>query len=248
MLIPPGYEPHLAAVTAAPFDDLPRLAMADWLDEHGGGEWAAYIREQVAEYDWGRPATQQVEIGYAGGRPPYIQHRLAAALLPKSHHHRRLFFSRGFPTGAAIANVEDRIPKLTKWPLVFVYVGNPIDQGRVFEACIQIVKASEKTMTWEFRDMESPLAKGSGFGIDFYCRQGSCNFEIFARCRLNIMSFLNGPKTDYIPLREAPATLYAMDNEHFQTLGSLWIAEKEAWRERMRRARQEIDERLRRGQ
>ena len=62
MLIPPGYEPHLAAVTAAPFDDLPRLAMADWLDEHGGGEWAAYIREQVAEYDWSRPEWYQAEM------------------------------------------------------------------------------------------------------------------------------------------------------------------------------------------
>jgi uncharacterized protein (TIGR02996 family) len=38
----------LAAIFAAPDDDTPRLAYADWLDEHGEGVYAAFIRAQIA--------------------------------------------------------------------------------------------------------------------------------------------------------------------------------------------------------
>lgn len=34
----------LTAICARPFDDLPRLVFADWLDEHGEPEFAAFIR------------------------------------------------------------------------------------------------------------------------------------------------------------------------------------------------------------
>ena len=37
----------LAAVAAAPGDDLPRLVYADWLDENGDPDWAAFIRRHV---------------------------------------------------------------------------------------------------------------------------------------------------------------------------------------------------------
>lgn len=37
----------LAAVLAAPDDDLPRLIYADWLDEHGESNRATFIREQI---------------------------------------------------------------------------------------------------------------------------------------------------------------------------------------------------------
>ena len=94
MLIPPGYEPHLAAVTAAPFDDLPRLAMADWLDEHGGGEWAAYIREQVAEYDWSRPEWYQAEMVVNDTQHPMYT---VSQILIGEAVGVRVFFSRGFP-------------------------------------------------------------------------------------------------------------------------------------------------------
>jgi uncharacterized protein (TIGR02996 family) len=36
----------LRAVLAAPDDDTPRLAFADWLDEHGEPERAEFIRVQ----------------------------------------------------------------------------------------------------------------------------------------------------------------------------------------------------------
>lgn len=120
MLIPPGYEPFLAAVTAAPFDDLPRLAMADWLDEHGGGEWAAYIREQVAEYDWGRPLNYQLEAAIVDGRPPYIQHRLAKEMgVPKP---LRLLFARGFPACLRVGRGVEHVDLIAKWPIVMIYV------------------------------------------------------------------------------------------------------------------------------
>ena len=37
----------LAAICAHPDEDTPRLAYADWLDEHGDGERAAFIRAQI---------------------------------------------------------------------------------------------------------------------------------------------------------------------------------------------------------
>jgi uncharacterized protein (TIGR02996 family) len=46
--MPPGYEPFLAAVCAAPADDLPRLLLADWLDEQGDAARAEIIRLQVS--------------------------------------------------------------------------------------------------------------------------------------------------------------------------------------------------------
>jgi uncharacterized protein (TIGR02996 family) len=42
----PEYRQLLASVLAAPADDAPRLVIADWLDEHGCGERAAFIRAQ----------------------------------------------------------------------------------------------------------------------------------------------------------------------------------------------------------
>src|SRR5262245_21531260 len=38
----------LAAIAAAPDDDLPRLVFADWLDEHGDSHRAEFIRLQCA--------------------------------------------------------------------------------------------------------------------------------------------------------------------------------------------------------
>jgi len=46
-------DPELAAlyraVVAEPEDDLPRLVLADWLDDHGHAARAAFIREQVRD-------------------------------------------------------------------------------------------------------------------------------------------------------------------------------------------------------
>jgi len=127
VLIPPGYEPHLAAVTAAPFDDLPRLAMADWLDEHGGGEWAAYIREQVAAYDWGRPEWLQAEMVMTAG-PDRPASRIAHALI-NGPFTDKVFVSRGFPCAFGPPEVFPRW--VEDFPVTFAYTGG---QGRAMIA------------------------------------------------------------------------------------------------------------------
>jgi uncharacterized protein (TIGR02996 family) len=43
----PDFLAFLRAIVAEPDEDLPRLAFADWLDEHGDAERAAFIRTQV---------------------------------------------------------------------------------------------------------------------------------------------------------------------------------------------------------
>lgn len=72
----------LAAIKASPADDLPRLVFADWLDEHGQDERAAFIRCQCGGEKWTgrrRPLAIQI-IGTAllqllldegGGRASY---------------------------------------------------------------------------------------------------------------------------------------------------------------------------------
>lgn len=50
----------LKRCAAAPADDLPRLVLADWLDEHGNPDRAAFIRLQVAA---ARPDTDPIHRG-----------------------------------------------------------------------------------------------------------------------------------------------------------------------------------------
>ena len=44
----PDRDSFIAAIAAAPDDDLPRLVFADWLDEHGEGERAEFVRGHIA--------------------------------------------------------------------------------------------------------------------------------------------------------------------------------------------------------
>ena len=87
----------LRAVLAAPDDDAPRLVYADWLEEHGDGARAAFIRSQVElarlpADDPSRVALVQTE------RKLLQEHRPAwKAWLPtwvKEHEFRRGFIER----------------------------------------------------------------------------------------------------------------------------------------------------------
>lgn len=51
-------EALLAAIRADPEDDTIRLAFADWLEERGDTETAAYIRSEIAAYRAGRTEIQ----------------------------------------------------------------------------------------------------------------------------------------------------------------------------------------------
>lgn len=75
----------LAAITAAPDDDTPRLVFADWLEEHGQGPRAAFIRRQCeAAAAWAKivhgSGVQKVPRG--PGRPGCATFRGVAAVRP----------------------------------------------------------------------------------------------------------------------------------------------------------------------
>jgi uncharacterized protein (TIGR02996 family) len=53
----PDEAAFLAAVRAAPEDNMPRLAFADWLEEHGEGERGEFIRVQVELARWREDAA-----------------------------------------------------------------------------------------------------------------------------------------------------------------------------------------------
>src|SRR3954452_928314 len=52
----------LAAIAAAPDDDLPRLIFADWLDEHGDPDRAEFIRTQIEAARLGRDDPQRAPL------------------------------------------------------------------------------------------------------------------------------------------------------------------------------------------
>jgi uncharacterized protein (TIGR02996 family) len=57
-------EALLAAIIAAPDDDLPRLVYADWLDEHGQPDRSEFIRVQCRLNVAGRPAPGDAERAF----------------------------------------------------------------------------------------------------------------------------------------------------------------------------------------
>ena len=97
---PSGYEPFLQAICEHPADDAPRLVYADWLEENGDPERAAFIRVQIdraraksAGHDWPdlveRDRTMRV-IAEARWRPE----------LPRLSGVNWQRFWRGFVSGA----------------------------------------------------------------------------------------------------------------------------------------------------
>ena len=80
----------LAAIRAAPADDAPRLVYADWLDEHGRPERAAFIRVQCELARTGDPALRRREAELLAAH----HDALAGPLLAPGFRFR---FARGFP-------------------------------------------------------------------------------------------------------------------------------------------------------
>jgi uncharacterized protein (TIGR02996 family) len=87
----------LAAIAAAPADDLPRLVYADWLDDRGDADRAAFVRRQVAGRPAGDPAVEWLgplaqwvyHADYARGMPEHLV-LSAAAWLRHGERIRRL--------------------------------------------------------------------------------------------------------------------------------------------------------------
>jgi uncharacterized protein (TIGR02996 family) len=82
----------LAAIRAAPDDDAPRLVYADWLDEHGQPERAAFIRIQCELARTGDPALRRREAELLAEHHDAFAGHLAAP-------HLRFRFERGFVAG-----------------------------------------------------------------------------------------------------------------------------------------------------
>src|SRR5262245_5013537 len=90
----------LAAVRESPADDLPRLAFADWCDEHGQAPRAEFIRAQIGadrldESDPRRLALEdRADVLLAEHREEWLG--------PFGAHTSRWVFRRGFVESAAV--------------------------------------------------------------------------------------------------------------------------------------------------
>lgn len=99
----PDYLAQLAGVRAEPGDDVRRLVLADWLDEHGEAERAEFIRVQVAAAAWRPLATVLADA--AGGdviSPAAVTGGLAGApagVAPGAEVDWRAAWVRGQPPG-----------------------------------------------------------------------------------------------------------------------------------------------------
>jgi uncharacterized protein (TIGR02996 family) len=108
----------LAAVRASPDEDLPRLAFADWYDEHGQAARAEFIRAQV-EADR-LDEIDSVRIALEDRADALLAEHRAAWLGPAGDHTSRWVFRRGFVESAAVevdrfADCADAI--FRTWPV-----------------------------------------------------------------------------------------------------------------------------------
>lgn len=90
----------LAAIRDDPDDDLPRLAYADWFEEHGQADRGEFIRVQVELSHGARDRGRRVEL-LRRLRALSQLHR-AAWLGPLKHWAKDSFFDRGFITQASM--------------------------------------------------------------------------------------------------------------------------------------------------
>jgi uncharacterized protein (TIGR02996 family) len=109
---PPGYEPFLRAICDNPADDTVRLAFADWLDENGEPERAAFIRASI---EWSR-------VDFSSDKAEWMRLRERVTDFVKRHGREWLAelpdgpglswdmdipsgpFDRGFPAMVAVLN------------------------------------------------------------------------------------------------------------------------------------------------
>jgi uncharacterized protein (TIGR02996 family) len=93
-------EAFLRAIFDSPEDDLPRLIFADWLDDHGEPDWAAFIR---ADCRW---AAQKKSLGQAGDEPDPELNAERLTLLRRAYPQDAIFDTfrtdRGFPVCLSI--------------------------------------------------------------------------------------------------------------------------------------------------
>jgi uncharacterized protein (TIGR02996 family) len=160
----------LEAVFAAPADDTPRLVYADWLDEHGEPEYAAFIRAQVELARHARGAAGRAPAKEAEQKAWRRLRRKWSDLAPTPEF-VKANFSRGFPRGAAegmwSATVDDFAGRSHLWwprhPIrrLSVYTPHYYDAGRSPDAIFDSPHLPR--LAWfevdEFRSREYPLSE-----------------------------------------------------------------------------------------
>src|SRR5881275_2195430 len=98
-------DPLLAAVLAAPDDDAPRLVYADWLDEHGRPEWAAFIRLQVELARLPKHEPRREVLARKAGRLLDLHRDEWLAELPEIVGVTWGAFERGFVSSVSVGSV-----------------------------------------------------------------------------------------------------------------------------------------------
>jgi len=120
----------LEAIFATPVEDTPRLVYADWLDEHGEGVYAEFIRLQIAR---SQIAIKTPERDQLLTQETAVWRRLKrkwADLLP-AHDMRKELFTRGFikgsTEGVAVVSPEIFLAYSARWwprlPIRMLFMG-----------------------------------------------------------------------------------------------------------------------------
>jgi len=115
----------IRACKAEPDDDAPRLILADWLDEHGEAERAAFIRAQIARPD---DASIGPNLEWAGEWKRWADHwhakgRLDADYWQTTQPDYPLRFRRGFlRVGDYYRELYDRLPQLLQPPFDWTWL------------------------------------------------------------------------------------------------------------------------------
>lgn len=133
----------LRAVLVDPFDDLPRLVYADWLDEHGDGERAEFIRVQIELAKLPHPYTRLRDREYELWRSniDYETHKQHCHLIPgsvattidqtwKPAGHAIFLVSRGFVSGVSCRLVDFMAGLAAvvaaRWPILSVTITDAV--------------------------------------------------------------------------------------------------------------------------
>ena len=130
----------IAAAAAAPDDDLPRLVLADWLDEHDEPDRAAFVRAQVRLAQ--TPAWEPFAVFCRHHRPDWVSGQPWRAALPAFEvrgleWHPENAFRRGLPWSLVVRDVTvflEQAPRLfADWPIGQLHLPTAtIDQWRAF--------------------------------------------------------------------------------------------------------------------
>jgi uncharacterized protein (TIGR02996 family) len=170
-----GAEELLQAAAASPEDDLPRLVAADWYEEHGAADYAAFLRNQV--YLAHCQPWDSLAVYTYHHRPEWLTGGIFRAFLPElptsgiDWHPERPFI-RGLPGSLVVHDLNlflehaDRL--FEAWPIVELHLPTAtLEQWRQFSRGRWLPRVQQLTFYGTITPIEpmrvladSPLATG----------------------------------------------------------------------------------------